>query len=162
MINHIGVIKIPKPVPVSIPPTAPVPIAWSPLAPAPVAITNGIRPRMKAKDVINIGRSLACEPAMAASSPFPIQAPGAGPTALRTFAGRSAPTPTWRCIHFRSGAPSTRPRPRRVSLTQTCPTPPNSRRLTIRAALAGARGKRGLKRWPTRKRGMATRSTTSW
>ena len=41
-------------------------------------------------------------------------------------------------------------------------TPPNSRRLTIQAAPAGARGKRGLKRSPTRKRGMATRSTTFW
>ena len=59
-------------------------------------------------------------------------------------------------------ARSTRPPRRRASLMQICPTPANSRKLTIRAALAGARGKAGRKRSPTRKRGMATRSTTFW
>ena len=104
----------------------------------------------------------ACGPATAASSPFPIRAPEAGRTAWRTFAGRCAPTPTWPSIRSRSAARSTRPPRRRASLTQICPTPVNSRRLTIRAAPAGARAKPGLKRSPTRKRGMATRSTTFW
>ena len=104
----------------------------------------------------------ACAPATAASSPFPIPAPGAGRTAWRTFAGPCAPTPTWPCTHFRSAARSTRPVRRRASLMQICPTPASSRKPSIRAAHADARGRAGRKRSPTRKRGTATRSTTFW
>ena len=104
----------------------------------------------------------ACGPATAASSPFPIPAPEAGRTASRTSAGPYAPTPTWPSIRSRSAARSKRPRRRPASLTQICPTPANSRKASIRAAPAGARGRAGRKRLPTRKRGMATRSTTFW
>ena len=104
----------------------------------------------------------ACAPATAASSPFPIQAPEAGRTASRTFAGPYAPTPTWRSIHSRSAARSTRPRRRPASLTQILPNAGKFEKASIRAAPAGARGKAGPRRSPTRKRAMATRSTTFW
>ena len=68
----------------------------------------------------------ACALATAASSPFPIPAPGAAPTAWRRSAGPCAPTPTWRSTRFRSAERSTRPSRRRASLTPICPTPANS------------------------------------
>src|SRR5471030_1245884 len=59
--------RTPMMVPRSIPPTAVVPIVRFPIAPGPVARTNGIRPAMKAKDVIRIGRKRNFPPSMAAS-----------------------------------------------------------------------------------------------
>ena len=104
----------------------------------------------------------ACGPATAASSPFPIPAPGAGRTVSRTFADPSAPTQTWPSIRSRSAERSKRPLRQRASPTQICPTPANSRKATIRAALAGAKGRAGRTRSPTQKRATATRSTIFW
>ncbi len=59
--------KTPITVPTSIPPTAVVPMVRLPIAPGPVATTNGIRPAMKAKEVIRIGRKRNFPPSMAAS-----------------------------------------------------------------------------------------------
>jgi hypothetical protein len=52
-----GVRKIPKKVTPIIPANIAVHRAWSISAPAPFAITSGNTPRMKAKEVIRIGRS---------------------------------------------------------------------------------------------------------
>jgi hypothetical protein len=49
--------KTPSSVALSIPPATPVPTALRLAAPAPVAITSGTMPRMKASDVMMIGRS---------------------------------------------------------------------------------------------------------
>jgi len=50
----------PKKVTPSIPKNTAVPSAWRSSAPGPVAITSGMTPRMKAKDVIRIGRRRLC------------------------------------------------------------------------------------------------------
>ena len=52
---------------VIMPPTTPVPIAFSDPDPAPLAIAKGNTPRMKASDVIMIGRSLSRAASAAAS-----------------------------------------------------------------------------------------------
>ncbi|MNR46095.1 hypothetical protein D3C85_1650210 [compost metagenome] len=53
-------------VPINIPPTAPVPIDLLPTAPAPEANIKGTSPKIKAKEVIKIGRKRATAPSMAA------------------------------------------------------------------------------------------------
>ena len=64
-------------VPISNPPTAPVPIDLFPSDPTPLANTNGIKPRIKANEVIKIGRKRDFAPSIAAStmlSPFRLSA----------------------------------------------------------------------------------------
>lgn len=60
--------KIPIAVAASIPPSTDHPIVWRATAPAPVANTKGDTPKMKAKDVINIGRSLNRTASMVAAT----------------------------------------------------------------------------------------------
>ncbi len=57
----------PNTVPKSIPPTAQAPMVWLPMAPTPVASSSGIRPAIKANEVIKIGRKRTRAPSMAAS-----------------------------------------------------------------------------------------------
>jgi hypothetical protein len=57
MLKNIGVRKMPNSVTPSIPLNTAVPSERRISAPAPVAITSGTTPRMKANDVIKIGRS---------------------------------------------------------------------------------------------------------
>ena len=49
------------------PPSADAPMVRLPMAPGPVATTSGIRPAMKANDVIRMGRKRTFAPSMAAS-----------------------------------------------------------------------------------------------
>jgi len=59
--------KIAMAVAASIPPMTVVPMICRATEPAPVAKNKGTHPRMKAKEVIKIGRSLSLAPASAAS-----------------------------------------------------------------------------------------------
>src|ERR1700730_8266951 len=73
-VEKTGVNSRPNPVTPSIPENTAVPSDWRISAPAPVATMSGATPRMNAKDVIRIGRSLvraartAASPALAPSS----------------------------------------------------------------------------------------------
>ncbi len=51
----------------SIPPNTAVPTEWRPASPAPWAMTSGNTPRMKANDVMRIGRSRMRAASIAAS-----------------------------------------------------------------------------------------------
>ena len=62
----VGIINTPITVPINSPPAAPVPIDRFPAAPTPLANTNGINPKIKAKEVIKIGRKRTLAPSMAA------------------------------------------------------------------------------------------------
>ncbi|MPN40347.1 hypothetical protein SDC9_187883 [bioreactor metagenome] len=64
--NNIGMTITPMSVPTSIPPIALIPIDWLPIAPAPCAVAKGKSPKIKANEVIKIGRNFATAPSMAA------------------------------------------------------------------------------------------------
>src|SRR6266487_3920759 len=62
--------KMPMTLAASIPPITVVPMIWRATDPAPDAVHSGTLPRMKAKDVIRIGRSRSLAPSRAASMRF--------------------------------------------------------------------------------------------
>ena len=65
MIKSEGITNIPNTVPNNIPPIALIPMDLLPTAPAPVAIANGSNPKIKANEVIKIGRKRAVAPSTA-------------------------------------------------------------------------------------------------
>ena len=62
--------KMPMPVAAIMPPITPVPTAMRLAAPAPLAITSGTMPRMKASEVMMIGRRRNLAASLTASSGF--------------------------------------------------------------------------------------------
>src|ERR1700733_6088133 len=63
-----GMKKIPIALAASIPPITAVPIIWRATEPAPLAVHSGTQPRIKANEVIRIGRSRNLAPSRAASA----------------------------------------------------------------------------------------------